>query len=179
MELKKNAIIIIGIIIVWALIYQLNIFLFKEFSSNRFVHWIFIPQGVRIVSVIIFAELGVIGLFLGTLITYFWNGFTIGNPLIVALISSINPYLAVHFSRYLLKLDNLFTRLSAEKLLLISLISALFNSLFHQFYFHMRINAGFSRDSAVMFFGDFFGSLILLYSMSIALRWIKFKYRTA
>ncbi|MFM6978870.1 MAG: hypothetical protein ACKOW7_02535 [Methylophilaceae bacterium] len=53
--MKKNAIIIIGIIIVWALIYQLNIFLFKEFSSNRFVHWIFIPQGVRIVSVIIFA----------------------------------------------------------------------------------------------------------------------------
>jgi hypothetical protein len=177
--LRKNSIIIIGVILVWVLLYQLNIILFREFIINNFVHWIFIPQGVRIVAVIIFAELGVVGLFFGTLVTYFWNGFTIGNPLIVALISSINPYLAVNFSRYLLKLDSLFNQLSAEKLLIISLISALFNSAIHQFYFHMRINAKFANDAMVMFFGDFFGSLILLYCMSIAVKWIKFKYRTA
>lgn len=176
-DFSKNTAIVFLVTIIWIVLYQLNMVLFHKLLFSTFVTWIFIPQGLRLISVIVFGELGVLGLFLGSIVTYYLNGFTIGNPYILALISAINPYLAVATSRYLLKLDNLFTELTASKLLFISLISAVFNSGSHQIYLHMRTLAGFGSDAFVMFYGDFFGTLIMLMLMSFTIKYLKYSYK--
>jgi hypothetical protein len=177
MGMFKSSVVVLLTALLWVVLYQLNMVLFHKLLFSTFVTWIFIPQGLRLIAVIVFAELGVLGLFFGAIVTYYLNGFTIGNPYILALISAINPYFAVATSRYLLKLDNLFTELTASKLLFISLISALFNSGFHQIYLHMRTLAGFGSDAFVMFYGDFFGTLIVLMLMSLTIKYLKYSYK--
>ena len=171
----KNTGIVLLVTLLWVLLYQLNMAMFHKLLFSTYVTWIFLPSGIRLISVIIFGRLGVLGLFIGTLITYYLNGYTLGNPYILATISAVNPYLAIAACRYLLKIDDLFTQLSAGKLLFFSLMSALFNSFFHQFYLHLRNNEGFANDSFVMFYGDFFGTLILLYLMSIIIKYLKYR----
>ena len=172
----KNTGIVLLVALLWVVLFELNMAMFRKLLFSTYATWIFLPSGLRLISVIIFGWLGVLGLFIGTFITYYLNGFTLGNPLIIATISAVNPYMAVAACRYLLKIDDLFTQLSAGKLLFFSLMSALFNSFFHQFYLHLRNNEGFANDSFVMFYGDFFGSLIILYLMSLTIKYLKYSY---
>jgi hypothetical protein len=176
-RLAKPCLVVCLIALVWLSFYQLNSYLFHHLKHNSFVNWVFVPHGVRLVCTIIFAELAILGLFLGTLLSYHLNDFNFGNPIILALISGFNPYFAVRFSQYWLKLDNLFSHLNARRLIIISLISAIFNSVIHQFYLHMRFNFGFANDALIMFAGDFFGALLLLYLMSLMLKIILHKQR--
>lgn len=173
----KQISIVLFIALVWVVFYQLNIFLFNFLNWKEMITWIFLPSGIRLVAVIIFAELGVFGLFLGSLGTYYLNHFTIGNPFVLASLSALSPLLAVIVSRFMLKLDHLFTNLTAKGLLFISLMSAAFNSTLHQCYFHIRDLEGFMKDEIVMFIGDFFGSLLVLMLMSIIIKYIKYSYR--
>jgi len=174
--LKKLAIVFL-VAITWIVLYQLNMMMFHKLLWSTYVTWVFLPSGLRLVSAVIFGELAVLGLFIGAVGTYYLNGYSIGNPLILAGISALNPHLAVITSRYLLKLDSLFTDLTASKLLFISLMSALFNSTFHQLYLHLRSNEGFTNDTLVMFYGDFFGSLIVLMLMSLTIKYLKYSYK--
>ena len=119
----KNTGIVLLVTLLWVLLYQLNMAMFHKLLFSTYVTWIFLPSGIRLLSVIIFGRLGVLGLFIGALITYYLNGYTLGNPYILATISAVNPYLAVAACRYLLKIDDLFTQLSAGKLLFFSLMS--------------------------------------------------------
>jgi hypothetical protein len=172
----KNTGIVLLVTLLWVLLYQLNMAVFHKLLFSTYVTWIFLPSGIRLISVIIFGRLGVLGLFIGALITYYLNGFTLGNPFIVATISAVNPYMAVLTSRFLLNIDDVFTELSAKKLLVISLISAAFNSFSHQLYLHLRDMAGFPSDAFVMFYGDFFGALIVMYLMSIIIKYLKYRH---
>ena len=172
----KNTGIVLLVALLWVVLFELNMAIFHKLLFSTYVTWIFLPSGLRLLSVIIFGRLGALGLFIGALITYHLNGFTLGNPIIVSTISAVNPYLAVLTSRFLLKIDDVFTELSAKKLLVISLISAAFNSISHQFYLHLRDMAGFPSDTFVMFYGDFFGALIVMYLMSITIKYIKYRH---
>jgi hypothetical protein len=176
-NLLKGFGVILLVTSLWILLYEINIALFHTLYFNKMVSWIFLPQGLRIVAVIVFAELGVIGLFLGSLATIFIHGTILEDHITIALISAINPYIAVQVSRFLLNLNSLFTNLNAKRLILIALISALFNSASHQGYMHIRDLLGIGHDFMVMFIGDFFGSLILLYCMSASIKWIKHRHR--
>lgn len=170
----RNLAVIFTVAFAWVVLYELNGLIFKRLLWNDYVTWIFLPSGIRLASAIILGWLSIPALFLGAMITYYINNYTIGNPIVLAMISALNPYLAVIFSRWLLKLDNLLTHLTAAKLLFISFISALFNSTFHQFYLHMRVNEGIVGDAVVMFYGDFFGSLITLLLLSVIIKFIKY-----
>lgn len=172
----KNTGIVLLVTLLWVLLFELNMAMFHKLLFSTYVTWIFLPSGLRLISVIIFGWLGVLGLFIGTFITYYLNGFTLGNPFIVAIISAVNPYMAVLTSKFLLNIDDVFTELSAKKLLVISLISAAFNSFSHQLYLHLRDMAGFPSDAFVMFYGDFFGELIVMYLMSIIIKYLKYRH---
>ena len=176
-NLLKGLGVILLVTTLWILLYEINVALFHTLYFNKMVSWIFLPQGLRIVAVIVFEELGVIGLFFGSLATIYLNSTILENHIIIALISAINPYIAVRTSRFLLNLNSLYTNLSARKLIMIALISALFNSLSHQCYMHIRSMVGIGHDFMAMFIGDFFGSLILLYCMSASIKWIKHQHR--
>jgi len=152
---------------------------FQKAELSPFVSWVFLPAGIKIISIIIFDELGVLGLFFGAVATYYINNFNFGNPFIIATISASSPYVAVHVSKYLLNLDNLYTNIRGIHLVFISIVYALINTLFHELYMgvHMRNLAGFANNQIAMFCGDLLGSLLLLVMMSFVIKYLKYSYK--
>jgi hypothetical protein len=111
----KNSLLCVGgVAIAWLFFFKLNSFIFSYLEKSQFVTLVFMPAGVRLVAILIFNELGVIGLFFGALIT---SPIVVTNPneaLIISLISALNPYLSVLITKRLLHVDNLLTKLHAK-----------------------------------------------------------------
>lgn len=163
----------------WVITYQLNILLFRNASISPMVSWVFLPAGIKIISVIIFNQLGVLGLFFGALTTYYLNGFNVSSPLILSSVSAISPYIAIHLSRYILKLDNLYSDMSGRQLLFISTMYAIVNTLLHHYFVgvHMRNLAGFGNETLAMFCGDLFGTLLILLVMALGIKYLRYSYK--
>lgn len=178
-NLIKSIVVVLMVALSWVVIYQLNIFLFNKASISQMVSWIFLPAGIKIISVIIFDKLGVLGLFFGALTTYYLNDFTVSSPLILSSVSAISPYIAIHLSRYLLKLDKLFSDMSVGQLIFISTMYAIVNTLLHHFLVgvHMRNLAGFGNENIVMFCGDLVGTLLLLFVMALGIKYLRDTYK--
>jgi hypothetical protein len=87
--------------------FKLNIIVFSFLEKSQFVNLVFMPAGVRLVSVLLFNALGVIGWFVGALITSTIVGTNLTEALIISLISALNPYLSVLITKRLLHVDNL------------------------------------------------------------------------
>ncbi len=176
---KKGAGIVLLTAFFWVFFYQLNALLFHKAFLSPLVSWVFLPAGIKIVSVIVFDELGVLGLFVGALATYYLNNLSAGNPLILAAVSASSPFVAIHVSKYLLKLDDLCSGMSGTHLLIISFIYAVTNTLFHELYLgvHMRNLVGFANNQFVMFCGDLLGALLLLFIMSLSIKYLRYSYK--
>lgn len=163
---------VIIVAILWVVLFELNTLLFSS-SISPYISFIFLPAGVRLIAVLLLKELGVIGLFLGALVTSFVNFSTARTVDIVllSLISALNPYIAITFSKYCLKVDDVLSNLKVHQLFIISFIYALLNSLTHNLYFHFTIA---KHDDLVFFIGmmtgDLLGCLIILYLLSLTLR---------
>ncbi|NBV76543.1 MAG: hypothetical protein EBR59_11455 [Methylococcaceae bacterium] len=164
---------IFGVAIAWVLLFKLNMVAFSYFETSKFINWVFIPAGVRLISVLLFGLYGVIGLFFGALATSYHVGIDTDTAIAVSLISVINPYLAINLTKYCLKIDELMQGLKAKQLLTISFFAALFNGLTHNLYFHAHMGAGSLADFMNMFIGDFIGSLIILYTFSFLIKWLR------
>ena len=164
---------IFGVATAWVLLFRLNTVAFSHLETSKFINWVFIPAGVRLISVLLFGIYGVIGLFSGALITGSQAGLELDTMIAVSLISAINPYLAVNFAKYCLKIDSLMQGLNAKQLLTISFFAALFNGLSHNLYFHLYIRESSILNSINMFIGDFVGSLIVLYTFALLIKWLR------
>jgi hypothetical protein len=170
---RNAALCIAGVALAWVLFFKLNAFVFSYFEKTEFVNLVFIPAGVRLVAVLLFDELGVIGLFFGALITSPSFSTNINEAILISLVSALNPYLAVHITRRLLKVDHLLSQLNAKELVLMGLFSALFNCLSHHFYFEFANLRASWADCENMFIGDIFGIGIILTLFVICLKLIR------
>ncbi len=164
---------ILGVAIAWVLLFKLNMVAFSYFETSKFINWVFIPAGVRLISVLLFGLYGVIGLFFRAIATSYEVGIDAETAVTVSLISAINPYLAINITKYFLKVDALMQGLNAKQLLAISFFAAIFNGLSHNLYFHAQMGTGSLADCMNMFIGDFIGSLIILYTFSFFIKWLR------
>lgn len=164
---------IFGVATAWVLLFRLNTVIFSYFETSKFINWIFIPAGVRLISVLLFGLYGVAGLFVGALITGTQANLDANTIIAISLISAINPYLAINVTRYCLKVDKLMQGLNAKQLLTISFFAALFNGLSHNLYFHLYIKKSCILNFINMFVGDFIGSLIVLYTFALSIKWLR------
>lgn len=164
---------IFGVATAWFLLFRLNAAAFSHFETSKFINWVFIPAGVRLISVLLFGVYGVIGLFVGALMTGSQAGLGFDAIIAISLISAINPYLAINLAKYCLKVDSLMQGLNAKQLLTISFFAALFNGLSHNLYFHLYISESSIFNCINMFIGDFVGSLIVLYTFAFLIKWLR------
>ena len=164
---------IFGVATAWVLLFRLNTVAFSHLQTSKFINWVFIPAGVRLISVLLFGIYGVVGLFFGALMTGSQTGLEFNAIIAISLISAINPYLAVNLAKYCLKVDSLMQGLNAKQLLTISFFAALFNGLSHNLYFHLYIRESSILNCINMFIGDFVGSLIVLYTFALLIKWLR------
>lgn len=162
-QIKESLIAIATVIIAWIVLWKVNFYISPKLISNDFIYWIFLPSGLRLISVLLLDFDAVIGLFIGRLITS-EDLPDLDSTICISLISSVAPYLAYLYAKHKLDLKKSLTDMTGKQLLLTTLIFAFINSTFHNAYFYItKLDYDFWKDIFVMFVGDFTGSLLIIF----------------
>ena len=168
--LKTVVLELLGVALVWACFYHLNVWAFAYFEHNPRVNWIFLPAGIRMMAVFIFGWSGVLGLFVGSSLTN--EAHLSADVLVLSWISALSPMLALLACRWFFALPSSLAGLSPRQLIVFSLLGALMNVIFSQLYFFYNdIETSYSAITP-MFIGDVLGTLLIFLLVSKALQFL-------
>lgn len=149
----------------------LNEWIFSRLEFVRGANWIYLPAGVRLLCTLLFAEAGAAGLLIVSwLVCFFyffpddgWRSFGGG------IIAALAPYGTFCVARRVMGLGASLNQLTPARLLVLSAAYALVNASLHQGWGALR-GGGLELDKFfVMWFGDFSGTLIVLYTFKALL----------
>jgi len=122
----------------------------------------------------LFNRNAIAGLFVGALITNIDSPLHFVTLISISLISALNPYIAYKVSNVLLKVQSSLVDLTPNQLLLMSVMSAFFNTFSHNLYFYFTgLTQEFWMNSLKMFTGDLLGCLLVLYTFSLSIKLFK------
>ena len=98
---------ILAVAILYFVGFYANDALFADLEHHRGAHWIFLPAGLRLLSILLLGSIGAIGIFLGSLLVAFHLGeSTLIDIIVEALISAGAPLLTYFLAlRYGLSVD--------------------------------------------------------------------------
>lgn len=159
-------------------LFQLNLLLFTELEFANGVNWVFLPSGLRLLLVLVLAEYGALGLFLGSL----FINYAAGSPTdhvfnwVTSLISGFSPYLARGIALDKFHLDIDLHHMSGRVFFKITLLFALISATLHQlWFFWLGHSSNFVVGTLVMFIGDWLGTaLVLAFAHLVVLQVRKF-----
>ena len=163
---------VFGTAIIYVLIHALTGWIFKNAEYAPGVNWFYLPAGVRLIAILLFAEAGAVGILIGSFVAAF--GFVFAKDPITAtggaLISAIAPYLSYRLILARLGLESSLANFTAARLLTCCVIYALLNAAGQQIWYTLRnISEASLQGFLVMFVGDLLGTLVVVYSIKIFL----------
>jgi hypothetical protein len=169
----QSATLIVGVTaLLYVALYLLNGFLFSIFNFSAGVAWVFLPSGVRVVSVLLFDKWGALGVALGALMMALHDPL-LTDPATVAVaacISGLAPLLGRFLCLRLTDLDVNLHALSALGLVRITLIFSAVNAGLQQSWYAWRGASEHPLSSVlVMFCGDMLGAMLVLYTGKVLL----------
>lgn len=146
------------------------LFLRLEFAAG--INWIYLPAGVRLLSTLLFAEAGALGLLLVSwLVDFLW--FFPDDPqraFISGIISAVAPYAVYLAARRIDGLQASLSNLTPRRLLVLAVAYAITGPLLQHVYFALRGQHDLVRGFVAMATGDLAGTLIVIYGVRAALR---------
>ena len=111
----------------WMFFYHVSIDGLAYFSFNHETFWIFLPAGIRLVAVILFGWVGVVGLFIGSVLTP--DDVPLSHVLLLSAVSALGPKLALITGRRLLHLTTTLVSLKPIHLVVLTLVASSYNAL--------------------------------------------------
>ncbi|MFM7008485.1 MAG: hypothetical protein ACKO0Z_04020 [Betaproteobacteria bacterium] len=160
------------VVLLWTGLFYLNEWLFSAVSVSSVINWIFLPAAIRMLAVMVLGWVGVVGLFIGALLTTDigthsgWH-----NAIVIASLSALGPFVAVRSCTQWLGLGQDLSDLRPAQLLIFSVAGAVCNVVPHNVYFFF---SGHTPDifsgMVPMLVGDLLGTLLILYVASLALK---------
>lgn len=162
----------LGTAVLFLIVLAINEWVFSHSEFIRGVNWIYLPAGVRLLCTLLFGVSGAIGLLIASWAACFLYLFpddfirsTIGG-----ILSATAPYIAYLFAQHSLDLKKNLSNLTSKRLLLCAVIYALSNSTLHHAWFALDgWKSSLINSFGVMLLGDLIGSVVVLYTMKIAL----------
>lgn len=171
-SLETKALITLGCAVAYVCAFDLNAYWFEHVAFSRFVNWIFIPSGLQLLFVLVFLELGAVGVVLGSVFIQYTN-----TPdthlfnLVTSLVSGGSPWLALAIAKRLFGLDMTLSGFNAQLLLKVSVLFALVSPVLHQaWYWWVGRIDNLITDTVVMALGDWFGTVLVLTAAAYALK---------
>lgn len=149
----------------------LNELLFSASELVPGINWIYLPAGVRLLAMLMFAEAGAVGLLLASwLVSYFWF-FPDDHlrALVGGILATAAPYLCYRGAQAWFGITPSLANLTPRRLLLCALAYSIASPLLHHIWFALRgDDVDLVRGFTAMFAGDLFGTLIVLYTAKAA-----------
>jgi hypothetical protein len=144
--------------------------LFSDLEHHRGAHWIFLPAGLRLLSILLLGSIGALGIFLGSLLVALTMGQSTAIGMIVeSLISAGAPLLTYYLAlRYGLSVD--LKNLNAKSLFLLATVFAAASALMHSLWYATQgVAESFAASFLAMFVGNLLGTIIVLYVIRVSL----------
>ena len=144
--------------------------LFSELEHHRGAHWIFLPAGLRLLSILLLGSIGAFGIFLGSLLVALTMGQSTPIGMIVeSLISAGAPLLIYYLAlRYGLSVN--LKNLNAKSLFLLATVFAAASALMHSLWYATQgVAESFAASFLAMFVGNLLGTIIILYVIRVSL----------
>jgi hypothetical protein len=150
----------------------LNELIFKALEFGPGINWIYLPAGVRLLALLLFAEAGAVGILLASwIVCFFWlfpddylRSFAGG------ILAAAAPYLCYRGAQAWFGIKPSLANLTPRRLLLCALAYSIASPLLHHIWFALHGDqVDLVRGFAVMFAGDLAGTLIVLYTAKATL----------
>lgn len=154
-------------------LFLLNDLLFASLVFSKGVDWIFLPSGLRLLLVVVFAGAGAVGISIASITISLFRFFQDDalTAVVAGLISGLAPWMARRVSFSLLGVREDLAGLGGAALLRMTVVFALVSSTLHQVWYVARGHSpGFLQGVFAMAVGDFLGALIVLYAARLVLR---------
>ena len=167
----KNFGIVLLISVGWLLITDLNNEVFGRLAHSIRAHWIFLPAGFRPIIILLFDQIGALGLVLGGYLTVMGTtGGDESHAVTLSLILGITPWLAVRWGKRMMAIPNNLAGLKPRQIVSICTLCSAFNALTLNGYLWLagKLSGGFVQIGTV-FVGDLVGSAIVMFALSTLL----------
>jgi hypothetical protein len=172
--LHLSALQVLLVACTWVMFYHISIDLMAYFAFNDETFWVFLPAGIRLMAVVLFGWVGVVGLFIGNVLTPDDVPFT--HVLLLSAVSALSPKLALISGRRLLHLSPTLISLKPIHLLVLALLASCYNALMRVGLMHFMGNAQHVFNLLPMFVGDLVGTFIIFYlavfGLWLSRRWV-------
>lgn len=166
MTFSEKAAVVLLTALSYCFLLILNDALFSSYGLAEGAGWIFLPGGLRLAFVLVFAELGAIGIGLATLSVglHYHTGADYWTPVGAGVVAGFAPLLALLVCKNQFKLDANLANLSPSRLLKVAGVFSLTSSVLCQLWLAWAgKTTNFVQSTAVMVVGDFVGTLVMLF----------------
>lgn len=173
-ELRLNLAMIGATAVLFLAALGLNELLFTQLEFAPGINWIYLPAGIRLLSTLLFAEAGAIGLLIVSWLVCFLLFFP-DDPVrsfAGGILASAAPYLVYRAMRKYDGLQANLANLSPKRLLYYALAYSIASPLLHHVWFVLYEHQQDVLGSFVaMAIGDLGGTLLVLYTAKYLLLW--------
>lgn len=170
-SLRLQSAYVLATIVLFLAMVALNEWLFARLEFLPGINWVYLPAGMRLLSTLLFAEAGAVGLLLvswGVSFLYFFP-LDFERAFIGGIVAALAPWAVYRAARHWWGLEASLENLTPRRLLLLCLACSVASPLLHHLYFLLHGGHDLWRSFFVMSVGDLTGTLIVIYAMKAAL----------
>ena len=171
LQFRLQAIMVIATMALFIAMLAINEWLWTRLEFVRGINWIYLPAGIRLLSTLLFAEAGALGLLLVSwLVSYFYffpddllRSFAGG------ILATLAPYSIYRLAQHRYGLHASLANLTPGRLLVLTVAYSVASPLLHHIWFALQGQDDLMRGLVVMFIGDLAGTLLVIYTVKGAL----------
>ena len=143
-----------------------NELLFTRLEFARGINWIYLPAGMRLLCILLFAEAGAIGLLLVSWAVCFFYFFPddLLRSFVGGIMAAAAPYLVYRGAAAITGQRTSLAGLTPARLLAYAVAFSIASPLLHHLWFALRGQDNLAQGFIVMAAGDLAGTLIVLYT---------------
>jgi hypothetical protein len=170
-QIPLQALMVVATMVLFITTLTINEWLLMRFEFVRGINWIYLPAGIRLLSTLLFAEAGAVGLlFVSWLVSYFYF---FPDDLLRAfaggILATLAPYSIYRFAQHKYGLHASLANLTPKRLLVLIVAYSVASPLLHHIWFALQGKENLAQGLIAMFVGDLSGTLLVIYTIKIIL----------
>lgn len=164
MNLTQKIATVLAIAFFWVVLDYLNKRYFSFLQVSDFVYSIYWLSGIRLIAVILFGWLGVVGIGIGYIVGGISiRGFEPQDALALGILSALAPLIAYRIWQHYTKIDNDFRDVGLWQLCTLVLLHSVLTAIFRNAYFYSAGKPNGLTQILTLFSANIAGTFLLLY----------------
>jgi hypothetical protein len=158
-------------VVLFCSLIALNELLFTRLEFAPGINWIYLPAGMRLLCILLFAEAGAIGLLIASWLVCFFYFFP-DDPIrsfVGGILAAAAPYLVYRVMLVSAGARTSLADLTPRRLLLYAVAFSIASPLLHHIWFAIQGQTDLMHSFLIMAAGDLAGTLIVLYGAKAGL----------